>query len=414
MSQQPTGRKKRILVFTLAPPLPPTSGGAMYVANSLVPLADRYEFHLFTIGSEEDRAHVERNGDVYSRVFASVHVEPRAELPAHKRFLGRVLHVAVHAWHGLPFMDASYFSAAAVRNARRIIREKGIDALEIHTPHLAFFKRFAPDIPALLVSHNIESDLFPFWIPAGLRGPSRLAADFVARISRRNARRVEIENAWGFKEMMFISEDDMRRVTAAVPKHYVPLCFPVQPVDYAAKRRDVCNALWLGGFWWHPNAEGVQWFLREIFPLVRPRLAQARLRFHFIGAGAPPELTAIHDGRNVVVHGFVPSLSELLADMHLLFVPLLSGSGVRVKILEAMSNGIPVLTTTKGCEGLGAVDGVHVVIRDQPGPFADALVELAGDFGQRERLSLNARALLTERFNLGPYLAVKDGIYARL
>ncbi|NLA18880.1 hypothetical protein GPU89_19830 [Burkholderia cepacia] len=67
-------------------------------------------------------------------------------------------------------MDASYFSPAAIRSARRIVKEKKIDMLEVHSSHLAFFRKFFPALPAVLVSHNIESDLFPFWIPAQLTG----------------------------------------------------------------------------------------------------------------------------------------------------------------------------------------------------------------------------------------------------
>jgi glycosyltransferase involved in cell wall biosynthesis len=414
MNQRHTDRKKRILVFALAPPLPPTSGGTMYVVNSLAPLADRYEFHLFTIGGEDERVQVERHGELYSKVFASVHVEPRARLPSEKGAFGKAVHFITHIWYGLPFIDASFFTRSAVRAARRIVREHGIDAFEIHTAHLAYFKRFFPKIPALLVNHNIETDLFPFWIPSGLQGLSRRVIELVARISRRNAFRVEQRNAWLFEEMTFISEDDMKRVEAPVRKHYIPLCLPVQATEYASKGGDVCNALWLGGFWWYPNLEGVQWFLREIFPLVAPHLDDARLRLHFVGANPPPELQALHDGRTVCVHGFVPSLSKLLADSHLLIVPILSGGGVRVKILEALSHGIPVLTTSKGCEGLGARDGQHLLIRDDPAAFAESLVALAADFALRERLSAGGRALLAEHFDLDHYLAVKDAIYARL
>lgn len=153
-------------------------------------------------------------------------------MPAEKGTLGRALHSLVHCFHGLPFMDASYFSVQAIQSARRIIKEKKIDLLEVHSSHLAFFRKFFPDLPAVLVSHNIESDLFPFWIPGHLKGWQKAAVTRIAEISRRNAQRVEIDNAWHFDAMTFISREDMDRVTAPVEKHYVPLCFPVKEVDY--------------------------------------------------------------------------------------------------------------------------------------------------------------------------------------
>lgn len=402
---------KKILVFTLSPPLPANSGAPIYVTNTLLPLSEAYEFHLFTIGGPADIEHVEMHRAEYDRYFHSVHVEPRASMPAEKGLVGRAVHSLRHAWYGLPFMDASYFSDSAVRNARKIVRKHGIDLMEIHSSHLAFFKRFLPGLPAVLVSHNIESDIFPFWIPQNLKGWKKLAVEKVATISRRNAHRVEIENAWGFEAMTFISLDDMNRVTADCVKKFIPLCLPVKEVDYEKKPEPPINLLWMGGFWWYPNAEAVIWFVREILPLVKDKLGEHNIRLHFLGAAPPEELKAAHDGANVMVHGFVESLDEILASTHLLFVPLLSGGGVRVKILEAMSNGIPVLSTSKGCEGLGATDGQDIVVRDDAQGFADALLKVASDRGVRARLSIACRNLLREKYDLQCTIAEKDAIY---
>ncbi|WP_256583828.1 glycosyltransferase [Burkholderia singularis] len=382
--------------------------------NTISPLIDEYNFHLFTIGGEAEKKHINEHRALYDRHFKSVHVEPRATMPAEKRLPGRALHALSHVQHGLPFMDASYYSADAVRNARRIVKEQRIDMLEVHSTHLAFFRKFLPDLPALLVSHNIESDLFPFWIPANVTGWQKYAIESIARISRANAHKVEIENAWSFDAMTFISPDDMNRVTAPVEKHYIPLCFPIKDVDYDAKPHDKLNLLWMGGFWWYPNAEGVMWFVREIFPRLKDSLDRLNICLHFTGAHPPDELKAIHDGEHVHVHGFVPSLDPILADAHLLFVPLLTGGGVRVKILEAMSNGIPVISTRKGCEGLGATDQVDIVIRDDAQAFADAIIELAEHRDRLSDMSRNARNLLASKYNLDECVKTKRMLYDKL
>lgn len=409
-----TSHRTRILVFTLTPPLPIGSGGPAYVMNAIAPLADRYDYHLFTIGSQQDRERVAEHESLYRQYFKSVHIEDRPRIPAEKSFPAKVTHSLTHLWYGLPFIDLSYFSRAALAHARQIIEREQIDVLEIHTAHLAYFKRFFPEIPALLVGHNIESDLFPFWIPDALSPIEKLLMSRLARHSRRNAHSVEIENAWGFEAMTFISREDMARVSARVDKHYLPLCFPIQEDAYDARPDDYCDMLWMGGFGWYPNAEGVLWFVREVFPLISARLEQARIRLHFLGGSPPDELRAIDDGKHVFVHGFMPSIDQLLKSVHLLIVPLLSGGGVRVKILEAMSQGIPVLSTTKGCEGLGAQDGRDILIRDQPQAFADALLSLAGDRELRKRLAENARALLRERYDLNRCIEIKEGQYRRL
>jgi glycosyltransferase involved in cell wall biosynthesis len=406
--------KRNILVITLTPPLPVSSGGPAYVMNTIIPLADKYDYHLFTIGSEDDANKVRENAALYDRYFRSVHVERRAPIPAALSYPGKLMHALVHLWHGLPFMDLSYFSYTALRHAHAIIHSHKIDLLEIHTAHLAYFKHFFPEIPAILVGHNIESDLFPFWIPDALSLPKKYLMSRLAAFSRRNAHRVEIENAWGFEAMTFISRPDMERVSGVSEKHYLPLCFPLGEVDYESRPRKFCDMFWMGGFGWYPNAEGVLWFVRAIFPLIRDRLAEAGIRLHFLGGSPPDELIAIHDGERVFVHGFLPSIDTFLDSMHLLFVPLLSGGGVRVKILEAMSNGIPILSTAKGCEGLGVEDGRDIVVRDQAEAFAQAMLELAADYEQRRQLSLNGLELLRKHYNLALGAEIKRALYDKV
>ena len=112
----------------------------------------------------------------------------------------------------------------------------------------------------------------------------RPAVQSLAKRSRRNARRVEIKNCWEFEAMTFISHEDMERVSAPTPKYHLPLCFPIRRIEYDARPKSHCDMFWMGGFGWYPNLEGVLWFLREIFPLLRDELAESRIRLHFLGS----------------------------------------------------------------------------------------------------------------------------------
>lgn len=407
----PENDRNKLLVFTVSPPLPATSGGSIYVINYLLPLAEKYKLHLFTIGGEAERELIERNRALYDRYFHSIHVEPRARPLFERTSSRRYVRAAWHLVLGLPFIDASFYSDSAIRNARRIIRQHRIDALEIHSTHLAFFRRFFPDLPSLLVSHNIEADLFPFWLPARFKGFKKTAFEFVAHASRRNARRVEIENSWNFDAMTFISREDMNRVDATVEKVFLPLCLKVSEGDYAARSEPPVKVLWMGGFWWYPNHQGVMWFISEVLPRIADRLEAEKIELHFLGAAPPDELRRLHNDRTIFVHGFLESIAEILGSVHLMIAPLLSGGGVRVKILEAMSNGIPVLSTSKGCEGIGAMDGKNIVVRDDAAGFADALLQLARMPQWRARLSDASRCFLRKEYDIDAYITEKERLY---
>ncbi|WP_337054306.1 glycosyltransferase [Pseudoxanthomonas sp. USHLN014] len=407
--------KKQVLVFMLAPSLPAVTGGDIYAINTVLPFADQIDYHLFCyVGGQDQIAKVEQHRTLYDRVFRTVHMEPRPKMPFELPKWRRALRMAWQVRQGLPFIDASYCSASAVKAARHIVREQGIDAIEVNSAHLAFFRKYLPSVPGILVSHNIEADIFPFWMPVGLRGWKLRFMEWVARNSRQAAKAVELENAYGFKAMTFISRQDMARVTDGVPKYLMPLHFPISERSYASRPGGSFNVLWMGGFGWYPNAEGVGWFVEQIYPLIKDKLQENGIVLHFCGGGPPEALKAIHDGQQVIVHGFVEDLSQILDKAHLLMVPLLSGGGIRVKIVEAMSAGIPVLSTSKGCEGIGATDDVNILIRDDAAEFATALLACSQQPQRMAELSSAGLRLMASEYSREASLGAKRAAYRQV
>lgn len=408
-------RKKQILVFMLAPPLPAVAGGDIYAVNALLPFSKHVDYHLFCfVGGQDDVAKVRQYQSHYDAVFRSVHLEPRPLMPFQLPRWRRAVRMAWQAIQGLPFIDASYCSRSAVAKARQLVRKHRIDAIEVNSSHLAFFRKYLGNVPGVLISHNIEADIFPFWMPAGLGGYRLRFMEWVAKRSREAAKAVEIENAFGFSAMTFISPQDMSRVSADVPKYLMPLHFPLGGMRYEDKPVQVFNVLWMGGFGWYPNAEAVRWFASDVFPLVRGKLGENRIVLNFLGGNPPQELKDLHDGQHVHVHGFVDDLEPFLEAAHLLMVPLLSGGGIRVKIVEAMSAGIPVLSTSKGCEGIGAVDGRDIIVRDDAQGFAMALLECAADRQRMSELARNGQELMAQEFSKEKSLAAKRAAYAHM
>lgn len=404
--------KKQVLVFTLAPPFPAVAGGDIYAVNAILPFADELDYHLYCfVSGEAHRQQIANHSETYRRIFRTVHMEPRPLMPFQMPRLRRALWMLWQVWHGLPFIDASYCSLSAISAARRIMRDNRIDAIEVNSAHLAFFRKFLPNVPALLVSHNIEADIFPFWLPNGLSGWRLKFMEWVARHSREAAKEVELQNSFKFDSMTFISKNDLSRSLNTFPRHLVPLFFRNRGVAYEQKSRKVFNVLWMGGFGWYPNAEGILWFVKEIFPLISHRLRDIGIVLHFCGSNPPAQLKALHDGLNVHVHGFVNDIEAMIRDAHLLIVPLQSGGGIRVKIVEAMSAGVPVLTTSKGCEGIGVEDGKNIIIRDDPEHFAYEILSAATEREKINALSLAGLELMANEYSEAASLAAKRAAY---
>jgi glycosyltransferase involved in cell wall biosynthesis len=397
-----------VLVAAHTAPLPTVSGGAVYLANTLLPLAEKYTLHLLLIGDEQMLQDLQKHLDLYDRYFHSVTFVHR-ENPG-KGFIAKTIYAGERILLGLPFLDINYFSRAAIKAAHGIIKKFSISFMELHSTHLAFLKHYFPSIPALLVSHNIESELFPFW----LRADSSMAEKIAAFFSRRNARRVEIENIWDIEAMTFISPRDMAKVSAPVHKYHLPLTFPKTDLTPVASKSKTCRILWVGGFWWWPNAEGMEWFVREVLPLIHDRLDNLDIVIDIVGGNPSKSIQSAHNGKTICVHGFVDDLGSFFAHADLLMVPLLSGGGVRVKIVEAMSKGITVLSTPKGCEGLDCVHGESIWMAETAESFAQAIIKLTHQ--QEIRLALRDGALryINEYHNHDKALSLKEAIYNEL
>jgi glycosyltransferase involved in cell wall biosynthesis len=151
----------------------------------------------------------------------------------------------------------------------------------------------------------------------------------------------------------------------------------------------------LGSMDWLANIQGVEFFVREALPIIKSLIPE--MRFKIIGRNPPDHVRRLSDtDGSIEVTGSVDDVCPHLKACDLMVVPLLSGGGTRIKILEAMAMGVPVVSTTIGAEGLEMTAGEHLLIADTPRDFADATIRLLESPGERTRLAANAARKVRE------------------
>jgi glycosyltransferase involved in cell wall biosynthesis len=158
--------------------------------------------------------------------------------------------------------------------------------------------------------------------------------------------------------------------------------------DFQPRGREPFTLLFLGSFRHLPNQEALTWFLREVFPKVRTEEPRARLVV--IGSDPPPR-HSLPEAEAIDLVGFVEDVREPLKRYSLFVCPILSGSGVRVKLLEAFAAGIPVVSTRLGAEGLTDKDGDVCALADDTSSFAAHIVRLLRDPESAAQLAERAR-----------------------
>jgi glycosyltransferase involved in cell wall biosynthesis len=161
---------------------------------------------------------------------------------------------------------------------------------------------------------------------------------------------------------------------------------------------DPRRILFLGSLDYRPNQDAVATLLDRVFPAVRAQVPDARLVL--VGRRPPSDLAArASRADGVELHADVPDVGPYLTGSGVLAVPLRIGGGSRLKILEAMAVGLPVISTRVGAEGLDARGGEHFTAADDPEAMADALVAVIRDPGPARAMAEKARALTWERYD---------------
>jgi glycosyltransferase involved in cell wall biosynthesis len=162
---------------------------------------------------------------------------------------------------------------------------------------------------------------------------------------------------------------------------------------------------------WFPNEESIRWLINEVWPSVVQRLPDIEL--HLAGRYMPEWLKNLSVPR-ITVDGEVPDVWEYMQRFSIMVVPLFSGSGIRIKIVEAMAAGKAIVTTVIGAEGINYENGQHLLIAKDAKSFSDAIVRLCTDKVLRDNLGKNARALIAKEHDNTKLMQKLTAFYAEL
>lgn len=298
---------------------------------------------------------------------------------------------------------------------RQLLAEEQIDVLHVDQLNMMRFVPHGWKGTVILDEHNAVWQV----VERLHRGASNPLARLMLGREVRLVRKQEGVACRRAQVVLAVSAHDqeaLREVAgASVPVEVVPITVDAEqfrPV-YEAREPHANQAFTIGTMFWPPNSEGVIWWLREGYQQLRS-LCPA-VTYDIVGARPPQALQTLAEScEGVHVYGYVADATPFWQHATLLAVPLLSGGGVRVKILEAMAMGVPVVSTTMGCEGLDVRHNEHLLIADTPADFARACATILQDKAQAQRLAQNARQLILERYDAPVALRPLDAAYAQV
>jgi glycosyltransferase involved in cell wall biosynthesis len=273
--------------------------------------------------------------------------------------------------------------------------------------------------PVVLDLHNVISSSLRHKRRLLVRRPW-LAANWSRKTVDLATYRPGIERRWRAWEADAVRSCDRVTVCSDVDRSLiggtasvVPNCYrrPTRPAALEHTPHGPLCIGFVGRLFYRPNFDAVRWFADRVFPRVLRFERDAE--FRVIGQ-AGPGLQDLGRRRGVRLLGHVPELEVELAQLSVLVAPIRFGGGTRFKILEAFAHGIPMVSTTIGAEGIDARDGEHVLLRDDPATFAQAIVDLHRDPGLRDRLITAAAGLYESRYTWEHGVAAVQQVVAEL
>lgn len=381
----------KILQLCNKPPYPPVDGGTMAM-NSITQglLRAGCEVKVLTVITDKHPLDNGKTTEEYRQKtgIEGVYVDLEVKL----------LPAAVAALCGESYHVKRYRSEAFASKLEEILRQEQFDIVHVEsiflTPYVPLIRKYS-QAKLILRAHNVEHLI---WKRVAQSTRHGLKRQYIKHLSL-TLRAYEMEHLQDYDGIVCITRNDadyFRANGCRRPIAAIPFGVELPEIQELPETQGELSLFHIGAMDWMPNQESIAWLLDEVWPVVHREVPQAHL--YLAGRKMPQRwLDTPIDGVTVV--GEVPDAMQFIADKQINIVPLLSGSGIRVKIIEAMSAGKVVIATTVAAQGIDYTDGVDMLIADSPADFARQIGRCMADREFCLSVGAAARRLIAERYD---------------
>ncbi|NIR50946.1 glycosyltransferase [candidate division KSB1 bacterium] len=330
------------------------------------------------------------------------------------RFLGwRQMHLLLmNFFSPLPLIAQKYCQPQAVDHIRKVIREESIDLVHVDLLHIASYRNEISRLPCVLVNHNVESLRILRWAKVE-RNPLLRSYLFYQYFKLRN---FEGKVCRQFDLCVTVSDYDKHLLSGLCGEgNFVTIPNGVDTSYFTRYEKDSKpnSLVWTGSMAGPYNRDAVVYFLEEIWPIISERAPAASVTF--VG-GSPPKVLKKRSRRCATIKytGYVHDVRPYVADAEVFIAPLRAGSGTKIKILNAMAQGKPVVTTSVGAEGIDAEPEKEIIVADESEKFAERIVFLLQHPDRAKRIGLRARKLIERTYDWRLISRTIQDVYADL
>ena len=378
---------------------PPTHGGAVFMQQAVRSLARRHEVHLLAFVDRPEEVETNR---ALERCLSSVQCLVR-DFPPHRDSLGL-----------LPYAVRCFLSPEFRRRVHRLIWKHQVDLVQVEYTQMGHFAGGWRHTPTALFEHDVYFQS----VRRALRQARSVAEWLRTCLEWLRALRYELHLLRRVDLVQTCSEAERRLLESFLGREAPPVNGTLRAAldtgDYVPvfTGRQPETLLFVGNFRHAPNIDGLRFLVQRVMPVLRVDRPNAELLV--VGAYPPMEVETLCRQPGVNLLGMVPEIREVMARYALFLCPIFSGSGVRVKVLEAFAAGMPVISTPLGVEGLDVVDGQELLLVSNARQFVSAIIELLEHPAHAEALARRARRRVEQQWDASVVLERLECAYWEL
>jgi len=375
----------RVLFVSPYPICPPVHGGGVFMYQTLRELARLSEVHVVAMLDEPSQAAAQ---------------EELRDFCASAEFLVRPPLQSGSLGSMVPHAVREFANADLEWLIHRQICTRRIDVVQFEYTNMGQYVCEFRRIPTILFEHDIYFQS----IARGLAHMPGTLARIKARYEYLRALRYELRVLPRCDQVQVCTRENGEYLAGFLPhirgrlREGLRAGIDTTRYDFQPGGREPFTMLFLGSFRHEPNVVGLDWFVNKVLPGVLERRPEARLVV--VGSDAPPSHPYAARAPVIEIRGFVEDIREPLARYAVFICPVLSGSGVRVKLLEAFATGIPVVSTRIGAEGLAREDGLFCSLAGRPEEFAARILQIFCDPSSAAAMAARARAEVVENWDM--------------
>ncbi|GAB4251742.1 MAG: glycosyltransferase family 4 protein [Vicingaceae bacterium] len=298
----------------------------------------------------------------------------------------------------LPYNLERFIENGFKDKLKAILQKQSFDVILFEslftTPYVDLIKQYSK---AKLVfrPHNIEHEI---WYNLSLESKGIKAAYYKHLAKRLKSYELQLKNK--FDAVITISKNDDDFFSQSFNCKILNIPFTLNKTYTDEYIENQLNLFFIGSMDWEPNIKGMLWFLKNVWEKVSNE--NKSLQFHIAGRNIEKANLPFGQYKNLVVHQNIENAVEFMQSNGIMVVPLFSGSGIRIKILEAMACAKPIISTTKGAVGID-YSSDQIKIADDPDLFIQHILDLTNHFELRKKLGNNALNLIKNRYLTSNY-----------